>query len=142
MEKKRQTDYKKILTGIYNTLYKAFGPQHWWPGETPFEIAVGAILTQNTNWGNVEKAINNLKTSGVLDAIALHEMSHKELASLIKPAGYFNIKAKRLKHSLISLQIITKAVDRCRMKIQMLRHQLLEINGIGPKPRIPFSCTH
>src|SRR4030067_1633933 len=91
---------KKYLMEIYDLLYKAFGPQHWWPGETPFEIAVGAILTQNTNWGNVEKAINNLKTSGVLDAIALHEMSHKELASLIKPAGYFNIKAKRLKHFL------------------------------------------
>ena len=87
---------KKLLL-IYNKLYKAFGPQHWWPGDTPFEVAVGAILTQNTNWGNVEKAINNLKKEKVLGARAIHDMPVKKLASLIQPSGYFNIKAKRLK---------------------------------------------
>ena len=86
------------LQKIYTILFKAFGPQHWWPGETPFEVAVGAILTQNTNWGNVEKAIINLKKAGKLKPYALHEMSHSKLAALIKPAGYFNIKAKRLKN--------------------------------------------
>ena len=75
--------HHKTLTGIYNTLYAHFGPQHWWPGETPFEIAVGAILTQNTNWSNVEKAINNLKRNRALNAKTLHEMSHEKLASMI-----------------------------------------------------------
>ena len=86
------------LLQIYKKLYASFGPQHWWPGETPFEIAIGAILTQNTNWGNVEKAITNLKNAKVLNAAALNDMSHDRLAALIRPAGYFNIKAKRLKN--------------------------------------------
>jgi endonuclease-3 related protein len=131
----KKTPHKKILAEIYNTLYKAFGPQHWWPGETPFEVAVGAILTQNTNWGNVEKAINNLKNSDVLYSKALHGMSHKELASLIKPAGYFNIKAKRLKHFLDFLANHYKGrVEQMQNEdTNVLRHQLLEINGIGPE---------
>ena len=87
----------KRLISIYKKLYKSFGPQNWWPGDTPFEVAVGAILTQNTNWGNVEKAINNLKKEKVLNAKAIHEMPVNRLASLIRPAGYFNVKAKRLK---------------------------------------------
>ena len=78
-------------------LSHAFGPQHWWPGDTPFEIAVGAILTQNTNWGNVEKAIQNLKNRDALSARVIYEMPVKELAELIRPAGYFNIKTQRLK---------------------------------------------
>ncbi|HDH04109.1 MAG TPA: endonuclease III domain-containing protein, partial [Nitrospirae bacterium] len=98
MAKRKQTDHGKVLTEIYNILHKTFGSQHWWPGDTPFEIAVGAILTQNTNWGNVEKAIGNLKKARALDAKALLGMSHAELASLIRPAGYFNIKAERLGH--------------------------------------------
>ncbi len=87
----------KLFIKIYNKLYSFYGPQYWWPGDTPFEIAVGAILTQNTNWGNVEKAIKNLKDAKALTAKALHELPTKKLASLIRPAGYFNIKAKRLK---------------------------------------------
>ncbi|MBI4850040.1 MAG: endonuclease III domain-containing protein [Nitrospirae bacterium] len=126
---------KKNLTDIYNALFNFFGPQHWWPGETPFEIAVGAILTQNTNWGNVEKAINNLKKQKALNARALHEMPHKELAALIKPAGYFNIKAKRLKHFLAFLSDhYGGRVERMRGEdVHALRHQLLEVNGIGPE---------
>ena len=86
------------LLAIYNTLYSHFGPQHWWPGETPFEVAVGAILTQHTNWGNVERAIDNLKREGKLNASAIHKITPQRLASLIRPAGYFNVKAKRLQH--------------------------------------------
>ena len=85
------------LLEIYKRLYRVFGPQHWWPGESPFEIAVGAILTQNTNWGNVEKAIENLKRDKALNAKSIHWMRIHRLASLIKPAGYFNVKSKRLK---------------------------------------------
>lgn len=135
MANKTKTEQNIILVQIYNTLFKSFGPQHWWPGDTPFEIAVGAILTQNTNWGNVEKAINNLKESGTLDAHILHKMPHAKLASLIKSAGYFNIKAKRLKHFLAFLTNNYKGVIE-NMKdedLYELRRRLLEVNGIGPE---------
>lgn len=135
MDKKKETEQHKILVQMYHILFKHFGPQHWWPGDTPFEIAVGAILTQNTNWGNVEKAINNLKNSGSLDATILHNMPQATLASLIKPAGYFNIKAKRLKHFLSFLASHYRGVIE-GMKdedLPHLRSRLLEVNGIGPE---------
>ena len=125
---------KKLLL-IYNKLYKAFGPQHWWPGDTPFEVAVGAILTQNTNWGNVEKAINNLKKEKVLGARAIHDMPVKKLASLIQPSGYFNIKAKRLK-SFINFLMNDYHGSMQRLKkeeMHSLRRKLLSVNGIGPE---------
>ncbi|MCI5126625.1 MAG: endonuclease III domain-containing protein, partial [Candidatus Electrothrix sp. AR5] len=84
------------LEEIYRRMLAHFGPQHWWPGETPFEVMVGAILTQNTSWQNVEKAIANLKGAGVLSLPALASLSTDELADLIRPAGYYNIKAGRL----------------------------------------------
>jgi endonuclease-3 related protein len=132
---KKTKPIKKILIDIYDTLFESFGPQHWWPGETPFEVAVGAILTQNTNWGNVEKAIANLKDSKSLDAYILHKMPHRKLASLIKSAGYFNIKAKRLKHFLTFLtDHYNGCIENMRDRdAQELRHQLLDINGIGPE---------
>ena len=83
---------------MYELLEKAFGPQHWWPGETPFEMMVGAVLTQNTNWTNVEKAIANLTSRGLLSPERLHELPTPELAQLIRPAGYYNVKTKRLKN--------------------------------------------
>jgi len=121
------------LFKIYQRLYQSFGTQHWWPGNTPFEIAVGAILTQNTNWGNVEKAINNLKRHTALSAKAIHEMKVKELSKLIRPAGYFNIKAKRLK-CFIEFLMNNYHGSMKRMKdedIHSLRKKLLGINGIG-----------
>lgn len=135
MDKKTKTSYKTVLVKIYRALFSHFGPQHWWPGDTPFEIAVGAILTQNTNWGNVEKAISNLKKSCSLDANVLHKLPDAKLASLIKPAGYFNIKAKRLKHFLAFLTdqysgVIEYMKDE---DLHLLRRQLLEVNGIGPE---------
>ena len=83
----------KQLNEIYDLLFARFGPQHWWPGDTQFEIITGAILTQNTNWSNVEKAIANLKKAGVLTPRKLHELDTDELSELIRPAGYYNIKA-------------------------------------------------
>ncbi|MCW5214680.1 hypothetical protein VU13_05190 [Desulfobulbus sp. US5] len=80
------------LEEIYRRMLTHFGPQHWWPGETPFEVMVGAILTQNTNWQNVEKAIANLKGAGVLSLPALAALSVEKLAEYIRPAGYYNIK--------------------------------------------------
>lgn len=125
----------KNLIKIYQRLYKVFGPQHWWPGDTPFEIAVGAILTQNTNWGNVEKAISNLKKQNALSAKAIHEMTVRKLSELIRPAGYFNIKAKRLK-CFIEFLMNDYHGSMKRMKnedMHSLRKKLLSINGIGPE---------
>ncbi len=124
------------LRVIYKELYRAFGPQHWWPGETPFEVAVGAILTQNTNWGNVEKAIGNLKAAKALSAKKIYGMPADRLAALIRPAGYFNVKAKRL-NAFIRFFVENYHGSMARMKkdedIHSLREELLSVNGIGPE---------
>ena len=114
---------------------KDLGPQSWWPGETPFEVCVGAILTQNTAWTNVEKAIANLKARGVLDPVTMYALPPVELAQLIRPAGYFNIKTKRLRNFLKFL-IDDYAGDLERMKEERtdsLREKLLAVRGIGPE---------
>jgi endonuclease-3 related protein len=86
------------LKEIYNRLREAYGPQHWWPADSALEIMVGAVLTQNTNWQGVEKAIANLNENGLLSLGKLHHIPVEELAEFIKPAGYFNLKARRLKN--------------------------------------------
>ena len=123
------------LTEIYRLLFERFGPQHWWPGETKFEIVIGAILTQNTNWANVEKAIANLKAANRLTAQALHRLDHAELAELIRPAGYFNLKAKRLKSFLTWLfdNYEGRLEDTEAINTYQLREDLLGIKGIGPE---------
>ncbi|MBI5638848.1 MAG: endonuclease III domain-containing protein [Nitrospirae bacterium] len=123
------------LQRIYNRLYKHFGPQHWWPGETPFEVAVGAILTQYTKWGNVEKAILNLKREGVLTAGGLNNIAVNELASLIRPSGYFNIKAKRLKNftELLVTEYRGSMKKMLKEDLVIIRGKLLSVNGIGPE---------
>ncbi len=123
------------LQRIYDLLYLRYGPQHWWPGDTPFEVAVGAVLTQNTNWSNVEKAVRNLKASGKLTASAIHALPSAELAVLIRPAGYFNIKAERLKN-LVGLVAREYRGSMKRMRkesLHVVRQKLLEVNGIGPE---------
>ena len=121
------------LNLIYQKLYKSFGPQHWWPGKTPLEVIVGAILTQNTNWQNVERAIVNIKKAKALDARKLYRMPQKKLAKLLRPAGYFNIKAKRLKNFLkFYLDSYSANVRKMRAaNTDVLRGQLLSVNGIG-----------
>src|SRR5688572_259012 len=88
------------LLATYDRLESAFGPQHWWPGDSPFEIMVGAVLVQNTAWRNVERAIANLRDAGVMEPHAMHALSIEELAELIRPAGYYQVKAKRLRNLL------------------------------------------
>ena len=124
-----------MLKRIYRELYSTFGPQKWWPGETAFEVIVGAILTQNTNWKNVEKAIVNLKSARVLSPQALHKIPAAKLAALIKPVGYFNIKAKRLKNFLSFLykEYGGKLARMEREDLPVLRRKLLGVNGIGPE---------
>jgi len=127
---------KKPLYGIFKILYDHYGPQYWWPAETPFEVMVGAVLTQNTNWRNVEKAINNLKRAGALSSPKkILSMPERKLAALIRPAGYFNIKAKRLK-SMVGFYVSTLGVGRKiagRLKTKRFRDELLSVNGIGPE---------
>lgn len=118
---------------VYDTLYAAFGPQGWWPAETPFEVAVGAILTQNTAWTNVERAIDNLKAASCLDPATLHAMDPAELGRLIRPAGYFNIKAQRLQ-ALCGFLLaeaggaLGNLADR---DTPILRTDLLGVKGVG-----------
>ncbi len=121
------------LTTIYKLLIKAYGPQKWWPGESRFEIIIGAILTQNTNWSNVEKAIENLKAAGVLDFDAMYKLDNERLAALIRPAGYYNIKAKRIRAFLDWFMKNYKGrLDKLdEISTDCLREQLLSVSGIG-----------
>jgi len=121
------------LTEIYEILFERFGEQNWWPGDTPFEIIIGAILTQNTSWSNVERAIANLKSNNLLSAAKLHNLERPSLAELIRPAGYFNIKAKRLKNFLNWLfDEYAGSLDNLReVCTSVLREELLGVNGIG-----------
>jgi endonuclease-3 related protein len=121
------------LSEIFQLLFERFGPQHWWPGETQFEIIVGAILTQNTNWQNVEKAIANLKSADRLSPEALHNIEIGDLAELIRPAGYFNVKAKRLK-SFIDWLFTNYRGEMAEVEnvdTEQLREELLSVKGIG-----------
>jgi endonuclease-3 related protein len=126
---------RRVFWDIYNRLYERYGPQHWWPGQTPFEIIVGAILTQNTNWTNVEKAIQNLKNADLLTPEKLYRLSLDQLAVYIHPTGYFNIKAARLKNFLDWLfEKHNGSLEKLTiLSPPMLREQLLAINGIGPE---------
>ncbi|MBA3052918.1 MAG: endonuclease III domain-containing protein [Candidatus Omnitrophica bacterium] len=120
---------------MYDLLFERFGPRHWWPGKTRLEIIVGAILTQNTAWSNVEKAILNLKKERALNARRLSGMSEKSLAGLIRPAGYFNVKARRIKNFLNFLNAsYSGSIGRMfKVDAERLREELLKINGIGPE---------
>ncbi len=112
-----------------------FGPLGWWPAQSPFEVMVGAMLTQNTNWKNVERAIENLKNAGMLDVHAIHRCDHAALAELIRPAGYFRLKAGRLKN-FIEYFVSNYGGDIERMKeisTSTLRDELLSVKGIGPE---------
>jgi len=125
---------KKLLT-IYKRLYRHFGPRGWWPGRTPFEVMVGAVLTQNAAWGNAEKAILNIKRERALSPKKIHRMPIRRLKRLIRPSGFFNEKAKKLKNLADFL------LESCNGRIKslkkensgVLRNRLLGVNGIGPE---------
>ncbi len=126
---------RDLLLDIYRRLYSAFGPQHWWPGDGPVEIMIGAVLTQNTNWANVERAIENLKRAGCLDLRCLYEIPVEDLAALIRPSGYFNVKAKRLKALVRFLcdQFDCQVEEMSDVQTDRLREMLLAIPGLGPE---------
>jgi endonuclease-3 related protein len=123
------------LQELHHRLLAAFGPQHWWPGETPLEVMVGAVLTQNTSWGNVERAIANLKARGVLDFAALRGLELAELAELIRPAGYYNLKAARLRNLLDLLHQHHGEAWRevFALPLDAARERLLAARGVGPE---------
>jgi len=126
---------QRLLMNIYQILYQTYGPRNWWPGETPFEVMVGAILTQNTSWRNVEKAIEKLKGKGVLNPVGIHRLQKSKLASLIKSSGYFRIKADRLKSfvSFLFEEYDGKIKKMREEGLGELREKLLEVKGIGPE---------
>ncbi|MEO0082709.1 MAG: endonuclease III domain-containing protein [candidate division WOR-3 bacterium] len=121
------------LALIFRRLYRAYGPQHWWPAETPLEVIVGAVLTQNTAWKNVERAIANLKHHRLLSLERLARTPPVKLATIIRPAGFYNIKAQRL-HSVVRwLRTRGGLTALGRIPTPELRGMLLRCHGIGPE---------
>ena len=112
-----------------------FGPQGWWPGETPFEVALGAILTQNTNWQNVARVMAALKAEGILDPVVLREMPEAELAKRFRPAGYYNLKAHRVKKFLafFAERFGSSMENMAAEAWETVRDDLLHLKGIGPE---------
>ncbi len=123
------------LSDVYDRLFAAYGPQHWWPGDSPFEVMVGAILVQNTAWKNVEKAIANLVEHGLLEPRALYDTPATELEELIRPAGYFRMKTRRLRSLLeFLLERYDGSLDAMfATDLPTLRQELLGVHGVGPE---------
>ena len=132
---KRDSLTSRELMVIYRQLLKEIGPRDWWPADSPFEVIIGAILTQNTAWANVKKAIDNLKEHKLLSPRALDKVPEKELAGLIRPSGYFNQKAKKVKHFVRYLLNHHQGSIKKMSKRDTgaLREDLLSIHGIGPE---------
>ncbi len=126
-------DLDKILQGIYHRLLANYGPQYWWPADSPFEVIIGAILTQSSAWSNVEKAITNLKVKGVLSSTALRQLPIEELSQLIYPSGYYNAKALKIKSFVNWLEkYYDDSLDRLfALDVPLLRQELLSVHGIG-----------
>jgi len=126
---------KKALREFYTRMEARYGPTGWWPGDTPFEIAVGAVLTQNTAWSNVEKAIDNLKRENLLSARAIVECPLDRLETALTPSGYFRVKARRLR-SFCEYLLTRYGGSMRRMQrrpLKSLRPELLDVHGIGPE---------
>jgi len=123
----------EIMLTIFTRLLDCFGPQHWWPGDSPFEVMVGAILTQSAAWQNVEKGIANLKAAGMLSPTALRQAPVEEIARLIHSCGYYNAKARKLK-ALVEWLAESCGDDIVRLSAREtteLRQQLVAVHGIG-----------
>lgn len=130
-----EEDVRKKLEQVFNLLSAHYGPTHWWPGDTAFEVAVGAVLTQNTAWTNVEKAIANLKAGDLLSARAILECPAQVLEDALRPSGYFRVKAKRLRSFCAYLMERHGGIMKrmARHSLGELRRELLAVNGIGPE---------
>ena len=120
-----------LLLQFYDQLHTQFGKQNWWPADTSFEVVIGAILTQNTNWKNVEKAIRNLRKHDLLNADALLHCSVQRIAEFIRPCGYYNLKTARLVNATEWWQNNIREIREKRIGIDKLRKDLLTVKGIG-----------
>ncbi len=130
--KKYKIVTENILMNIYRQLYSSFGPRGWWPAESPFEVAIGAILTQNTSWSNAKKAIDQLKRKKILSSKVLYDIDLKDLAESIKSSGYYNQKAKKIKSFLEFFKNYNFEFKKMSgQNVNNLRKQLLDVNGIG-----------
>ncbi|HTY25800.1 MAG TPA: endonuclease III domain-containing protein [Desulfomonilaceae bacterium] len=129
----RKTNIRELLMAYYAELHARFGHRNWWPADSPFEVCVGAILTQNTAWKNVAKAIHNLKEASVLDPFSLYSLPIDDLARLIRPAGYYNVKAVRLRNFVVHL-VENHQGDLGSLfsaPLESLRSELLSVKGVG-----------
>jgi endonuclease III related protein len=126
---------RRALDDMYGLLHERYGPTHWWPGDTPFEIAVGAVLTQNTSWGNVERAIANLKRAKLLGPRKILTCQDGVLEDALRPSGYFRVKARRVR-SFCRYLVERYRGSMTRMTarpLAELRPELLAVDGIGPE---------
>lgn len=123
------------LLHIYHTLFAAYGPQGWWPGESAFEVVLGAVLTQNTAWGNVERALENLKAAGVLSLRGLQALKQEELERLLRPSGTYRVKATRVRALLDYLERTYggNLAGLAAGDLEAVRRGLLSVPGIGPE---------
>lgn len=131
--KKSRRGKTSSLQVVYQRLLRAYGPQHWWPGDSRFEIMVGAVLTQNTAWTNVERAIGNLKRAGALTPEAIVRAPAARLAKWLRPSGYFNVKTRRLKSMCRWLVEQGGVRALARQNTHDLRVALIAVHGIGPE---------
>ena len=131
-----------LLNAMYSAMYGALGPSGWWPAQSPFEVMAGAVLTQGTAWGNVEKAIAALRAAGCLEARAMHGLAPEALEGLIRPAGFFRVKARRLRALLDWLyESCGYELEKLRGRAtEDLRRALLGVKGIGPETADCILC--
>ncbi|MFH0862818.1 MAG: endonuclease III domain-containing protein [Candidatus Altiarchaeota archaeon] len=130
----KTTPGRNRLMRVYGMLREAYGPRHWWPADTPFEVCVGAILTQSASWTNVEKAIANLKEAGLLSPSGILKTENRKLARLIRPSLYYNVKARKLKEFARFLSGFGGRVEgMAEAPTEELRGELLAVWGIGPE---------
>lgn len=127
---------------VFHRLYGWMGDRHWWPAETPFEVMVGAVLTQNVSWRNVEKAIANLRRAGLLEPAALHRAAEEELYPLVRPAGYYRAKSRKLKALCAFLfERYGGSLEALFSRpLQNLRPELLSVYGVGPETADAMLC--
>ncbi len=128
---KEKNEVKAVFDKVYLLLEAEYGDLKWWPAETPYEVMLGAILTQNTNWKNVERAIDNLKEADCITADAVDAVAIEKLAELIRPSGYFNIKADRIKNFNSWYLVNGQYLQLSKIDTEKLRKMLLSINGVG-----------
>ncbi len=130
-----ELELKDTLIDLYRILYTGFGPQNWWPAETKWEVIVGTILTQAVSWKNVEKAVANMKKAECLTFAELEKIDEKKLAGIIKPAGYYNMKAKKIKAfvNFVAEKYNGQLSEMFKVEVEKLRKELLSVYGIGPE---------